>query len=152
MATSGTVTERQVELIQKLIDKQEPKEVVLANNATVEGQTTAHYITERLKKLGVATSRLAHGVPVGGELDYLDEGTLAAAIRSRTSMTRWSSTGPMAQSLRSERNGGSPRRGINMHRPAMSRPTGTPASRAAQEVKYAHQGCPPAEPAVAWRY
>jgi recombination protein RecR len=59
------------------------REVVLANNATVEGQTTAHYITERLQGSGVATSRLAHGVPVGGELDYLDEGTLTAAIRAR---------------------------------------------------------------------
>jgi recombination protein RecR len=59
------------------------KEVVLATNATVEGQTTAHYITERLKNMGVATSRLAHGVPVGGELDYLDEGTLTQAIRQR---------------------------------------------------------------------
>lgn len=59
------------------------KEVVLATNATVEGQTTAHYITERLKNLGVATSRLAHGVPVGGELDYLDEGTLTQAIKQR---------------------------------------------------------------------
>jgi recombination protein RecR len=59
------------------------REVVLATNATVEGQTTAHYITERLKGLGVSTSRLAHGVPVGGELDYLDEGTLTAAMRSR---------------------------------------------------------------------
>jgi recombination protein RecR len=59
------------------------KEVVLATNATVEGQTTAHYITERLKERGVATSRLAHGVPVGGELDYLDEGTLTQALRAR---------------------------------------------------------------------
>ncbi len=59
------------------------KEIVLAVNATVEGQTTAHYITERLKTLGVSTSRLAHGVPVGGELDYLDEGTLTAAMRAR---------------------------------------------------------------------
>jgi recombination protein RecR len=59
------------------------KEIVLATNATVEGQTTAHYITERLKNLGIATSRLAHGVPVGGELDYLDEGTLTQAIRQR---------------------------------------------------------------------
>lgn len=59
------------------------KEVVLAVNATVEGQTTAHYITERLKGLNVATSRLAHGVPVGGELDYLDEGTLTQAMRAR---------------------------------------------------------------------
>ncbi|WP_421692842.1 recombination mediator RecR [Aestuariivirga sp.] len=61
----------------------EIKEVVVALNATVEGQTTAHYITERLKNLGIATSRLAHGVPVGGELDYLDEGTLTQAIRAR---------------------------------------------------------------------
>jgi recombination protein RecR len=59
------------------------KEVVLATNATVEGQTTAHYITERLKEKTIATSRLAHGVPVGGELDYLDEGTLTQAIRAR---------------------------------------------------------------------
>ena len=59
------------------------KEVVLALNATVEGQTTAHYIMERLKSLGISTSRLAHGVPVGGELDYLDEGTLTQAMRAR---------------------------------------------------------------------
>ena len=59
------------------------KEVVLAVNATVEGQTTAHYITERLQGLNIQTSRLAHGVPVGGELDYLDEGTLTAAMRAR---------------------------------------------------------------------
>jgi recombination protein RecR len=59
-------------------------EVILAVNATVEGQTTAHYITDRLAGMPVRVSRLAHGVPVGGELDYLDEGTLAAAIRQRT--------------------------------------------------------------------
>src|SRR5690606_18624708 len=59
-------------------------EVILAVGATVEGQTTAHFITDRLAGLGVRISRLAHGVPVGGELDYLDEGTLTAAIRSRT--------------------------------------------------------------------
>jgi recombination protein RecR len=58
-------------------------EIVLAVNATVEGQTTAHYITDRLKAKGIAISRLAHGVPVGGELDYLDEGTLTAAMRQR---------------------------------------------------------------------
>jgi recombination protein RecR len=58
-------------------------EVVLAMNATVEGQTTAHYITERLEPLGVRVSRLASGVPIGGELDYLDEGTLAAAFNQR---------------------------------------------------------------------
>ncbi|MGH6923361.1 MAG: recombination mediator RecR [Propylenella sp.] len=59
-------------------------EVVLAMNATVEGQTTAHYITDRLAGAGVKLTRLAHGVPVGGELDYLDDGTLAAAMKSRT--------------------------------------------------------------------
>jgi recombination protein RecR len=59
------------------------KEIVLAMGATVEGQTTAHYITDRLKQSGIMVSRLAHGVPVGGELDYLDEGTLTAAIRQR---------------------------------------------------------------------
>jgi recombination protein RecR len=60
------------------------KEIVLALNATVDGQSTAHYITDLLHGAGVKVTRLAHGVPVGGELDYLDEGTLAAAIRSRT--------------------------------------------------------------------
>jgi recombination protein RecR len=60
------------------------KEVILALNATVDGQTTAHYITDLLQDANVAVTRLAHGVPVGGELDYLDEGTLTAAIRSRT--------------------------------------------------------------------
>jgi recombination protein RecR len=60
------------------------KEVVLALNATVDGQTTAHYITDLLRQSKVMLTRLAYGVPVGGELDYLDEGTLAAAIRSRT--------------------------------------------------------------------
>ncbi len=59
------------------------KEVLLALNATVEGQSTAHYLMERLGASGVTVSRLAQGVPVGGELDYLDEGTLAAAIKSR---------------------------------------------------------------------
>jgi recombination protein RecR len=59
-------------------------EIILALNATVDGQTTAHYITELLHEAGVKVTRLAHGVPVGGELDYLDEGTLAAAIKQRT--------------------------------------------------------------------
>jgi recombination protein RecR len=61
-------------------------EVILALNATVEGQTTAHYIMDQLAGLHVKVSRLAHGVPVGGELDYLDEGTLSAAIRQRTAV------------------------------------------------------------------
>lgn len=58
-------------------------EVLLAMNATLEGQTTAHYIAERLEGLPVRVTQLAHGLPVGGELDYLDEGTLAQAIRAR---------------------------------------------------------------------
>ena len=59
-------------------------EIILALSATVDGQSTAHYITDLLHDAKVKVTRLAHGVPVGGELDYLDEGTLAAAIRSRT--------------------------------------------------------------------
>ena len=62
----------------------EIKEVVLALNATVDGQTTVHYITDLLRDGNLKVTRLAYGVPVGGELDYLDEGTLSAAIRSRT--------------------------------------------------------------------
>jgi recombination protein RecR len=58
-------------------------EVVLAMNATLEGQTTAHYIAERLEAHPVRVTQLAHGMPVGGELDYLDEGTLAQALRAR---------------------------------------------------------------------
>lgn len=59
------------------------KEVILAMNATVDGQTTAHYITDRVEHADVKVTRLAHGVPVGGELDYLDDGTLAAALKAR---------------------------------------------------------------------
>ncbi|MDE1938278.1 MAG: recombination mediator RecR [Alphaproteobacteria bacterium] len=58
-------------------------EVIIAVNATVEGQTTAHYLMDALAACGVKVTRLAHGVPVGGELDYLDEGTLSAAFKAR---------------------------------------------------------------------
>ena len=58
-------------------------EVVLAMNATLEGQTTAHYLAERLETYPVRITQLAHGLPVGGELDFLDEGTLAQALRAR---------------------------------------------------------------------
>ena len=58
-------------------------EIILATSATVEGQTTAHYVTDRLADCGAVVSRLAHGVPVGGELDYLDDGTLSAALKAR---------------------------------------------------------------------
>lgn len=62
------------------------EEVILAMNATVEGQTTAHYLMDALDPIGVKVTRLAHGVPVGGELDYLDEGTLSAAFNARREM------------------------------------------------------------------
>jgi recombination protein RecR len=65
-------------------DNSPVREVIVAVNATVEGQTTAHYVSDQLVDSGVKVSRLAHGVPVGGELDYLDEGTLSAALRSRS--------------------------------------------------------------------
>ena len=58
-------------------------EVVLAMNATLEGQTTAHYIADRLEGFPIRLTQLAHGLPVGGELDYLDDGTLAQALRAR---------------------------------------------------------------------
>jgi len=60
------------------------KELILAVNATIEGQTTAHYITDMISAYNIKVTRLAHGVPVGGELDYLDDGTLAAALKART--------------------------------------------------------------------
>ena len=62
------------------------KEILLALNATVVGQSTAHYVMEQLQGRGITVTRLAQGVPIGGELDYLDEGTLAAAIKSRRTM------------------------------------------------------------------
>ena len=72
--------------IAKLVQRVEAggiDEVVLAMNATLEGQTTAHYLAERLEKFPIRLTQLAHGLPVGGELDYLDEGTLAQALRAR---------------------------------------------------------------------
>ena len=72
--------------IPKLVERiraERTAEVILATNATVEGQTTAHYIAERLAGSGVKVSGLAQGIPVGGELDYLDDGTLSAALKTR---------------------------------------------------------------------
>jgi recombination protein RecR len=59
------------------------KEIILATNATLEGQTTAHYLTTRLAEFNLSISRLAQGIPMGGELDYLDDGTLGAALKAR---------------------------------------------------------------------
>jgi len=61
----------------------EVQEIILAMSATVDGQTTAHFVTDQLKDQGVTITRLAHGVPIGGELDYLDDGTLSAALKAR---------------------------------------------------------------------
>jgi len=72
-------------LIERVGDDSPVVEVILATNLTVDGQTTAHYITERLEDSGVKVTLLAHGVPVGGELDYLDDGTLSAALKARRS-------------------------------------------------------------------
>jgi recombination protein RecR len=75
--------------IASLIDRVQTgqvREVMIAVNATVDGQTTAHYIMDQLEDTGISVTRLAHGVPVGGELDYLDEGTLAAAVRARRAL------------------------------------------------------------------
>ena len=75
-----------IESLVKRVQEGEVEEVIIATNATVDGQTTAHYITERLTGSGVSISRLAHGIPIGGELDYLDDGTLGAALKSRQAM------------------------------------------------------------------
>jgi recombination protein RecR len=69
-------------LIQRVQDGQ-VKEIILATNATLEGQTTAHYLTTRLAEFNLSISRLAQGIPMGGELDYLDDGTLGAALKAR---------------------------------------------------------------------
>lgn len=74
LGISGLVTRAQSEAV---------KEVILATPATVEGQTTAHYIADRLAQCDVSVTGLAHGVPVGGELDHLDDGTITAAFRAR---------------------------------------------------------------------
>lgn len=72
-----------IEPLMRRAASDEVKEIILATNATLEGQTTAHYLTSRLEGCNVSISRLAQGIPVGGELDYLDDGTLGAALKSR---------------------------------------------------------------------
>ncbi len=68
------------------VREEEITEVILALNATIDGQTTAHYIAEQLEPLGIAVTSLAQGVPIGGELDYLDDGTITAALRARKAL------------------------------------------------------------------
>jgi recombination protein RecR len=72
-----------VDRLLRRIERDRVAEVILATSATVDGQTTAHYIAERLGASGPMVTRLAHGVPIGGELNYLDDGTLGAALRAR---------------------------------------------------------------------
>ena len=73
-------------LVKRIQNKEKPvNEIILAMGATVEGQITAHYIMEQIKNISVTVTKLAHGVPLGGELDYMDDGTLAMAINSRKS-------------------------------------------------------------------
>lgn len=72
-----------IESLVRRVASGEVKELILATNATIEGQTTAHYITTRLAGLPVQVSRLAQGIPIGGELDYLDDGTLGTALKAR---------------------------------------------------------------------
>ena len=72
-----------VDRLLRRVEEQAIAEVILALGATVDGQTTSHYLAERLRPLGCTVTRLGHGVPVGGELTYLDEGTLDAALRAR---------------------------------------------------------------------
>ena len=78
--------ELRIEPLVRRVKEDRVREVILAMNATVEGQTTAHYIVDRLDGAGAQITRLAHGVPVGGELDYLDDGTLSAALAARTAI------------------------------------------------------------------
>ena len=75
-----------IDRLLRRIEKMPKGEVILATSATVDGQTTAHFIAERLAEFDVKVSRLAHGLPVGGELNFLDEGTLAQAMRARTTL------------------------------------------------------------------
>ncbi len=79
--------ELRIEELLERVQTDNIQEVIIALNATVDGQTTAHYLTDRLEDNPAKVSHLAHGVPVGGELDYLDDGTLATALKSRRSLT-----------------------------------------------------------------
>ncbi|MBV8936899.1 MAG: recombination protein RecR [Alphaproteobacteria bacterium] len=75
--------------IERLLARLQPgQELILALNATVEGQTTAHYLADRLAGRDITITRIAQGVPIGGELDYLDDGTLAAALKARRALAR----------------------------------------------------------------
>lgn len=76
-----------IDLLIKRIEDQPPREVILATNSTTEGEATAHYITHRLHSFNIPCSRIAHGVPMGGELAFIDSNTLAHAVAGRTLVT-----------------------------------------------------------------
>jgi recombination protein RecR len=75
-----------LEALERRLDQREVTEVILATNPTVEGEATAHYIAELAKSRGLRASRIAHGVPIGGELEYVDGGTLSHALAGRRSI------------------------------------------------------------------
>lgn len=75
-----------IDQLLKLLDEEPIKEIILATNPTVEGEATAYYISEKAQRAGVTVSRIAHGVPLGGELEYIDGGTLAHAFSSRRAL------------------------------------------------------------------
>lgn len=84
-AISGkTIEDLNLESLYSRLKKDEINEVIIATSATIDGQTTAHFLSENLKEFNVKTTRLAHGIPVGSELDYLDEGTIAIAFKTRS--------------------------------------------------------------------
>ncbi len=83
-AISGkTIEDLNLEKLYERLKESEVKEVIIATSATIDGQTTAHFLAENLKDFNVKVTRLAHGIPVGSELDYLDEGTIAIAFKTR---------------------------------------------------------------------
>jgi len=84
-AVSGkTVNDLNIDSLQKRLEQGGIAEVIIATSATIDGQTTAHFLAEMTKEFSIKTTRLAHGIPVGSELDYLDEGTIAIAFKTRS--------------------------------------------------------------------
>ena len=75
-----------IDTLEKRLETKIFSEVIIAISATLDGQTTAHYLAERLSKLNIKITRLAHGLPVGGELDFLDDGTIAQALKARNQL------------------------------------------------------------------
>lgn len=84
-AISGkTIEDLNLESLYSRLKSGAVKEVIIATSATIDGQTTAHFLAESLKEFAVKITRLAHGIPIGSELDYLDEGTISIAFKTRS--------------------------------------------------------------------